>query len=73
MAPLRWLTAERVRRAQHLLESTDLSVEEVAAQCGLGTATNLRVHFVRQAGVTPSVYRKTFAPVSSGPRPTVTA
>lgn len=61
--PLQWLTSERVRRAQQLLESTDLSIEQVAAQCGLGTAANLRIHFVRQAGVTPSAYRKAFATV----------
>lgn len=60
MAPLQWLTAERVRRAQQLLEDTQLPVEEIAAQCGLGTAANLRIHFVRQTGVTPSDYRKAF-------------
>jgi transcriptional regulator GlxA family with amidase domain len=59
--PLQWLTAERVRRAQQLLEGTDLPVEEVAARCGLGTAANLRVHFVRQTGVTPTAYRRTFS------------
>ncbi len=65
LPPLQWLTSERVRRAQELLESTDLSVEAVAQQCGLGTAANLRVHFVRHAGVTPSAYRAAF----SGARP----
>ena len=61
MPPLQWLTSERVRRSQQLLENTDLSIEDVAEQCGLGTAANLRVHFVRQAGVTPSAYRATFS------------
>ena len=61
MPPLQWLTSERVRRAQQLLENTDLSVEEIAEQCGLGTAANLRIHFVRQAGVTPSAYRTAFS------------
>lgn len=60
MPPLQWLTSERVRRAQQLLEDTDLSVEEIAAQCGSGTAANLRTHFVRQTGVTPSAYRSAF-------------
>ncbi|MFG3552840.1 helix-turn-helix domain-containing protein [Micromonospora sp. NPDC047557] len=60
MPPLQWLTSERVRRAQQLLEDTDLSVEEIARRCGLGTGANLRVHFVRQAGVTPSAYRAAF-------------
>ena len=63
--PLQWLTAERVRRAQQLLESTDLPVEQVAAQCGLGTAANLRIHFARQAGTTPSAYRAAFADKAS--------
>ncbi len=61
MPPLQWLTSERVRRAQQLLETTELSVEDIAAQCGLGTAANLRLHFVRRAGVTPSAYRKAFS------------
>jgi AraC family transcriptional regulator, transcriptional activator FtrA len=61
LPPLQWLTSERVRRAQQLLESSDLSVEQVAAQCGLGTAANLRSHFVRQTGTTPSAYRTAFA------------
>ncbi|MGI3779358.1 MAG: helix-turn-helix domain-containing protein [Janthinobacterium lividum] len=61
MAPLQWLTSERVRRAQQLLENTSLSVEQVAQQSGLGSAGNLRIHFVRQAGITPSAYRTAFA------------
>jgi AraC family transcriptional activator FtrA len=61
MPPLTWLTAERVRRAQQLLESTSLPVEHIAEQCGLGTAANLRIHFSRQTGVTPSAYRAAFA------------
>ncbi|SEQ41037.1 helix-turn-helix domain-containing protein [Microlunatus flavus] len=61
MPPLQWLTAERVRRARQLLESTTLPVEQVAEQCGLGTAANLRIHFARQTGVSPSAYRAAFA------------
>lgn len=61
LPPLQWLTSERVRRAQQLLEGTDLAVEQVAAQCGLGTAANLRLHFVRRVGTTPSAYRAAFA------------
>jgi len=60
MSPLRWLTSERVRRAQQLLENTDHSVETIAEQCGLGTAANLRVHFSRQTGTTPTAYRSAF-------------
>jgi transcriptional regulator GlxA family with amidase domain len=61
VAPLRWLTGQRVRRAQELLESTDLSIEQIAERSGLGSAANLRVHFGRQVGTSPTAYRNTFA------------
>ncbi|HEY2224020.1 helix-turn-helix domain-containing protein [Actinomycetospora sp.] len=58
--PLQWLAAERVRRAQELLEGTDLPVEAVAARCGFVTAAGLRKHFGRRVGTTPQQYRRTF-------------
>ncbi|WP_219338921.1 helix-turn-helix domain-containing protein, partial [Staphylococcus haemolyticus] len=36
--PAAWLTRQRVLRAQELLEGTDAPVEDVARQCGFGTA-----------------------------------
>ncbi|PDP88089.1 AraC family transcriptional regulator [Glycomyces fuscus] len=58
--PLVWLHLERVRLAQELLESTDATVEQVAARCGMGTATTLRRHFHRIVGVSPLAYRSAF-------------
>ena len=60
MAPLRWLTAARIREARRLLEATDLPVEVIAARCGLGTAANLRLHLARDAGTTPTSYRSAY-------------
>lgn len=60
MAPLRWLTAQRIAAARELLETTDLSVEAVAQRCGLGSAANLRLHFRRALGTAPSGYRRAF-------------
>ncbi|HSZ40966.1 MAG TPA: helix-turn-helix domain-containing protein [Trebonia sp.] len=60
MAPLRWLTAARVREARRLLEISDLTVDEVAARSGLGSAATLRVHLARDAGTTPTAYRATY-------------
>ena len=60
MAPLRWLTAARIREARRLLEATDLPVEVIAARCGLGTAANLRLHLARDAGTTPTSYRAAY-------------
>ncbi|WP_027935236.1 helix-turn-helix domain-containing protein [Amycolatopsis thermoflava] len=58
--PLRWLLAQRIRRAQELLESTDDSIDAIAAAAGMGTATTLRRHFHRAVGVPPDTYRRTF-------------
>ncbi|QFZ16211.1 helix-turn-helix domain-containing protein [Saccharothrix syringae] len=58
--PLQWLLAQRIRRAQELLENTDDSVDTIAAAAGMGTATTLRRHFHRAVGVPPDAYRRTF-------------
>ncbi len=60
VGPLEWLHLQRVALAQELLEQTDAGIDEVAATCGMGTATTLRRHFHRRLGVTPTVYRQTF-------------
>jgi transcriptional regulator GlxA family with amidase domain len=65
MSPLRWLLTQRVRRAQELLETSNLSVEQIASRTGMGTATTLRRHFNQQLGVPPETYRRTFRPVNS--------
>jgi AraC family transcriptional activator FtrA len=59
--PLQWLLNQRVRQARRLLETTDLPVERIATASGLGSAANLRVHFQRAVGTTPTAYRRTFA------------
>lgn len=59
--PQQWINSERVARARSLLECTDYSIEAVAANTGLGTASNLRLHFRRIVGTTPTAYRRQFA------------
>ncbi|MFI9584902.1 helix-turn-helix domain-containing protein [Streptomyces sp. NPDC052236] len=58
--PLQWLLSQRLARAQSLLESTDLPVEQIGERSGLGSAANLRRHFSRTVGVSPTDYRRTF-------------
>ncbi|MEU4091657.1 helix-turn-helix domain-containing protein [Streptomyces sp. NPDC026673] len=58
--PLQWLVTQRIRHAQALLETTDDSVDAIAAATGMGTATTLRRHFHRTVGVPPDAYRRTF-------------
>ncbi|MER7333004.1 MULTISPECIES: helix-turn-helix domain-containing protein [unclassified Micromonospora] len=58
--PLQWLSTQRIRRAQELLENTDDSIDAIAQAAGMGTATTLRRHFNRTVGVPPDAYRRTF-------------
>lgn len=60
VSPGQWLSGQRVERARHLLESTDLSIDRVAEQAGFGTAASLRQHLHAVAGVSPNAYRRTF-------------
>jgi transcriptional regulator GlxA family with amidase domain len=59
-SPYEWLTRRRLAVAARLLETRERSIEQVAAASGLGTATNLRLHFRRVYGTTPTAYRAAF-------------
>jgi transcriptional regulator GlxA family with amidase domain len=59
-SPGAWLLAQRVRHARHLLEDSDLPIDEVARRSGLGSGTTLRTHLRTVVGVTPLTYRRTF-------------
>lgn len=59
--PLQWLHRARIRQAQHLLETTDHSVERIGAQVGFGSPTAFRDRFRRTTGVSPRTYRRSFA------------
>lgn len=61
-----WLTRQRIERARSLLETTDLSVDHVAAQAGFGTAGSMRQHLTEAIGVSPIAYRRAFAHRSTG-------
>ncbi|WP_371670719.1 helix-turn-helix domain-containing protein [Streptomyces sp. NBC_00289] len=67
VSPGQWLTQQRVERARHLLESTDLSVDQIARDAGFGTAQSMRQHLQTALGVTPTAYRRTFRTGDSGP------
>lgn len=59
--PLAWVTRARVRRAQELLETTPLSVEQVATEAGFQTASNFRERFQTIVGTSPVAYRSSFS------------
>lgn len=69
---LRWFTQEhgqtpqdylhglRIAQAQALLQTTYLTVEDVAQQCGYSDTGSFRKVFVRLCGVTPGAWRQRF-------------
>ncbi|GGS24428.1 hypothetical protein GCM10010252_74530 [Streptomyces aureoverticillatus] len=58
--PLAYLHAARVRRARHLLETTDRTVASIAADVGYGNPGAFSGVFAKHTGQQPSVYRATF-------------
>lgn len=58
--PLQWLLRQRVHRAQELLETSDLSVEEISQHCGFGTSVSMRQQFTKHIRTSPTAYRRAF-------------
>ena len=63
--PAQWVTKARVRRAQLLLETTQLPIEHIAGEAGFQSASVLREHFKSVVGVSPLSWRRSFG--SSNP------
>ncbi|MDH6706980.1 transcriptional regulator GlxA family with amidase domain [Kitasatospora sp. MAA19] len=70
-APLQWLITQRVLQAQRLLETSELSVDDVARRCGFRSPVALRGHFRRQLGVSPAAYRTSYRARRPGPQSAV--
>ena len=60
LSPVQWLARARIRRAQHLLETTRLPIERIAAEAGFRSASVLREHFASSVGISPGAYRRSF-------------
>jgi transcriptional regulator GlxA family with amidase domain len=60
-SPHAWLTSQRLNQAEEMLETTDLPVEQIAHHVGYTSGAALRDQFVRQRGVPPRDYRRTFS------------
>jgi transcriptional regulator GlxA family with amidase domain len=65
LSPGAWLAAQRLDYARHLLEDSDLTVDQVAERAGLGTGANLRQQLKITSGVSPTAYRRAFRSVES--------
>ena len=57
-SPTEWITEARMRRACRLLETTHLSVTEVALECGIENLSHFHRQFRKAYGTTPLKHRK---------------
>lgn len=64
ISPIQWLLEQRIQRARELLETSDMTIDRIAAEAGFGTSAAMRQQFRQTLKVTPHAYRTTFR----GPR-----
>jgi transcriptional regulator GlxA family with amidase domain len=67
--PHAYIESVRVEKARHELESSDATLERVAALCGFGTTDTLVRAFRRRLDTTPTEYRRRFRVPASPPTP----
>jgi transcriptional regulator GlxA family with amidase domain len=60
LSPAKYVEIIRVEAARKLLEDSDISLESIAGQCGLGGLVSMRRTFLRHLMTTPSDYRRAF-------------
>lgn len=60
LSPGQWLTRQRLEHARLLLESSNLTIDQIAEHAGFGTTASLRQHFTATTGTSPHAYRRTF-------------
>jgi transcriptional regulator GlxA family with amidase domain len=63
--PMDYVHAIRIEEAKQLLETSDISVEEVSHAVGYEDLTSFRRLFKRKGGLTPAAYRRKFAGIAA--------
>ena len=58
--PASWVRMRRLDEARRALETTNLSVDQIAVNCGFGSVVTLRQNFTATFKTTPSEYRRRF-------------
>ncbi|MDN8549068.1 helix-turn-helix domain-containing protein [Microbacterium sp. NM3R9] len=58
--PAAWVRSRRLDETRRLLETTDLSIDQIADASGFGSPVTLRQNFLAAFGCTPSSYRRRF-------------
>jgi AraC family transcriptional regulator len=58
ITPHAYLIQQRVDKARQLLRQTELTVLDIADQCGFANPSHLAKHFQKQTGITPRQFRE---------------
>lgn len=61
--PAQWLIQRRIESARRMLETTDLTVDQIASAAGFGSTTLLRKHLHATVGLPPVTYRRRFSAI----------
>lgn len=59
--PHAYVIAERIRRAQHMMVTTDQGLADIAVACGFSSQGHLGTLFRRETGTTPRAFRDSFS------------
>ncbi|HEX6345538.1 GlxA family transcriptional regulator [Umezawaea sp.] len=70
LSPQQWVVQRRVDHARLLLESTRLSVTEIAHASGFADPVLLRKHLRTAVGLTPNAYRRAYSSTPPAPENT---
>lgn len=58
LTPYQYIIRRRVERAKQLLQRTQLSIADIALECGFSSQSRLSYHFKRIVGVSPKAFRQ---------------
>jgi AraC family transcriptional regulator len=61
VAPYAWFLIQKIRFAKQLLAKLDLSIVQIALECGFVDQSHFTNTFVRRVGMTPYRWRRDFA------------
>lgn len=58
LSPIEYVQVLRIEEAKHLIEATDMPLDDIAAEVGYAEPSSFRRLFRRMVGLTPSAYRR---------------
>ena len=73
LAPMRYVSIQRVQRAKELILDSQSNLAEVALACGLCDQAHLSRLFRRVVGASPSLWRRQFGVAPAEPSSTIAA